>query len=286
MTFSSLLFLLFHEHSMTLHNIPQPSMTFCNVPWHSMSFHHILQGSISFHEFLKCSRMFHDVLLVSMAFLEPFVFYLILSLILSYLLSYLIFTELTDFHKIKYIKNAQKLVLCTTPDDKLQVRWAIDAWDAVVDGSPMPDDGVIQYVSTFVTPTGKPKPLTTPCCQITAWDLNTRTILKSEVRSLILHHYSLISSGDNSTVKSNMKWVKSLLKDSSFHYKVIYTVIMVGSLLTRLMSCRPSKKLLAFASIPSFVQLFPRCGLRKILKATAYSTQSLLARSLSWHSRC
>src|SRR5579872_2810215 len=78
-----------------------------------MSFHHILQGSKSFQEFPECSRMFHDVLLVAMVFLEPFVFYLILSyLILSYLiLSYLIFTELTDFHKIKYMKNAQKLVL-------------------------------------------------------------------------------------------------------------------------------------------------------------------------------
>jgi len=36
------------------------------------------------------------------------------------------------------------------PDDKLQVKWAIDVWNAVADRSPMPDDQVVQYVSIFI----------------------------------------------------------------------------------------------------------------------------------------
>jgi len=73
-----------------------------------------------------------------------------------------------------YPKDEKSLILAATkiyhvkiwtidpfPDDKLQVRWAIDAWDAVADGSPMPDGQVIQYVSIFsITPTGKPRLLT------------------------------------------------------------------------------------------------------------------------------
>lgn len=33
------------------------------------------------------------------------------------------------------------------PDDKLQERWAMDSWDTVSDGVPIPDFGVIRYVS-------------------------------------------------------------------------------------------------------------------------------------------
>jgi hypothetical protein len=70
-----------------------------------------------------------------------------------------------------YPKDKKSLILAATrvyyvkiwtldpfPDDKLQVRWAIDAWNAVADGLPLPDDGVIQYVSIFVTP-AEPMPL-------------------------------------------------------------------------------------------------------------------------------
>src|ERR1700757_494147 len=80
---------------------------------------------MSFRNVPACSRMFQDVPWCSIGFygipgtlcvLSYLISCLILSvlLILSYLLSYLIFTELADFHKIKYMKNAQKLVLCTT----------------------------------------------------------------------------------------------------------------------------------------------------------------------------
>src|SRR5579872_3534019 len=64
-----------------------------------------------------CSMVFYWFLWHSWNPLCFILSYLISSpyLILSYLLSYLIFTELADFHKIKYMKNAQKLVLCTTP---------------------------------------------------------------------------------------------------------------------------------------------------------------------------
>jgi hypothetical protein len=33
------------------------------------------------------------------------------------------------------------------PDDKLQAQWAVDSWNAVSDGIPLPDAGVIHYVS-------------------------------------------------------------------------------------------------------------------------------------------
>ena len=33
------------------------------------------------------------------------------------------------------------------PDDKLQAQWASDSWDTVSDGSPLPDIGMIGYVS-------------------------------------------------------------------------------------------------------------------------------------------
>jgi len=33
------------------------------------------------------------------------------------------------------------------PGDKVQRQWAMDSWDAISDGVPIPDDGVIRYVS-------------------------------------------------------------------------------------------------------------------------------------------
>ena len=33
------------------------------------------------------------------------------------------------------------------PDDKVQAQWAVDSWDTVSDGIPLPDTGAIQYVS-------------------------------------------------------------------------------------------------------------------------------------------
>ena len=33
------------------------------------------------------------------------------------------------------------------PDDKTQAQWAVDSWDAVSDGIPLPNTSVIQYVS-------------------------------------------------------------------------------------------------------------------------------------------
>ena len=33
------------------------------------------------------------------------------------------------------------------PDDKLQAQWAVDSWDTVSNGLPLPDNGVIHYVS-------------------------------------------------------------------------------------------------------------------------------------------
>lgn len=37
------------------------------------------------------------------------------------------------------------------PDDKCQAQWAVDSWDAVSDGSPLPDTRAIQYVSHIAT---------------------------------------------------------------------------------------------------------------------------------------
>jgi len=33
------------------------------------------------------------------------------------------------------------------PDEKLQAQWAVDSWNFVSDGEPLPDNGMIQYVS-------------------------------------------------------------------------------------------------------------------------------------------
>src|ERR1700757_2801667 len=100
---------------------------------------------MSFRNVPACSGMFRDVPWCSIGFygipgtlcvLSYLISYLILSvpLILSYLLSYLIFTELTDFHKIKYMKNAQKLVLCTTPGDSIQIQRPVQSCDIDKEG--------------------------------------------------------------------------------------------------------------------------------------------------------
>ena len=33
------------------------------------------------------------------------------------------------------------------PNDQLQTRWAMDSWDDVSDGQPVPDPGILHYVS-------------------------------------------------------------------------------------------------------------------------------------------
>lgn len=35
------------------------------------------------------------------------------------------------------------------PDDKVQAEWAANSWDAVSNGTPLPDNGMIQYVSNM-----------------------------------------------------------------------------------------------------------------------------------------
>src|SRR5579872_6728424 len=88
-----------------------------------MSFRYIPQGSMSFHEFPECSGMFRHVPWCSIGFygipgtlcvLSYLILLVLLILSYQFSLSYLIFTELADFHKIKYMKNVQKLVLRTT----------------------------------------------------------------------------------------------------------------------------------------------------------------------------
>lgn len=47
------------------------------------------------------------------------------------------------------------------PDDKAQAQWAVDSWNAVSDGTPLPDTGVIKYVSNAPQRATKPHlPLT------------------------------------------------------------------------------------------------------------------------------
>lgn len=45
------------------------------------------------------------------------------------------------------------------PDDKLQAQWAIDSWDGVSNGEPVPDSNILRYVSD-------------PFCETSEWCLS------------------------------------------------------------------------------------------------------------------
>jgi hypothetical protein len=86
------------------------------------------------------------------------------------------------------------------PDDRLRTQWAMDSWDVVSDGVPVPGHAVVNY--------------------LTKRDSNARTLLKESVRALVKVHYPFKIGGEAGAVPSNVKLVKSLLTGAAFHSKV------------------------------------------------------------------
>ena len=63
-------------------------------------------------------------------------------------------TKAKDFleHQALIVATTQpyyvKIWTCNLfPNDKVQAQWAVDSWDAILDGVPIPGPGVIRYVS-------------------------------------------------------------------------------------------------------------------------------------------
>ena len=104
------------------------------------------------------------------------------------------------------------------PNNQLQTLWAMDSWDDVSDGEPMPDSSVLRYVSATFSESIYFDQCPNICFQVTNRNSNARMLLKDCIQKLIAPNYELKTSAKPKTVQSNIGCVKALA-GTAFHVR-------------------------------------------------------------------